>query len=664
VDSDTPNTNYNDDGVLDVHIYNGEGETDPASRALLYFSLTGLSGLNISTVKLKMMCSGASTLGLPFIVKRITQTWNEATVTWNSKPSYDNTAMVSLTQPAVTAWTEHDITTLIEDIIDNSRTYYGLYLVHDGTPPIYANWADREAASGAYMPQLVVDYLVATTPSVPAFTMGTEGNIDLSSRDSEDYTHTLEYAFGAATDTIVTKSALTSVPWTPPVSLASQIPNATSGNCVITCKTYDGDTLIGTTTANCTLTVPSSVVPTISALDIDMVSGNAAVTAWDVFVKGYSAAKLTATAAGAYSSTVASYYFAVKKTAVVVYSTTQAGAEWTCPIINVAATDYTFTVTVTDSRGRTATYTTDAYTVYDYSNPSISGTVVFRCDDEGVLDLAEGTYISAKGTFGFSSVNSNNLIEKVIEYRRLGTSEWSEGQDEPADDTAYVFGAGLISTAYAYEVRFTVTDGLYGAVTYTVLVRGGTPVLQFRKGGGVGIGGYATANELQVYLAAVFKDTFDPWDWAGIVAPYAGDTAPTGWLLCDGSAVSRTTYARLFAKIGTTYGVGDGSTTFNLPNLKGRVVAGYDATQAEFDELGETGGEKTHLLTSAESGVPAHTHTVYGGYAEGQGGVVGHTGISTQQYNHNGANANTAADASQAHNNLPPYIVLNYIIKT
>ena len=66
----------------------------------------------------------------------------------------------------------------------------------------------------------------------------------------------------------------------------------------------------------------------------------------------------------------------------------------------------------------------------------------------------------------------------------------------------------------------------------------------------------------------------------GMLAPYAGKTAPEGWLLCDGSAVSRTTYAALFAVIGTTYGVGNGSTTFTLPDLRGRVAAGANASNA------------------------------------------------------------------------------------
>ena len=72
----------------------------------------------------------------------------------------------------------------------------------------------------------------------------------------------------------------------------------------------------------------------------------------------------------------------------------------------------------------------------------------------------------------------------------------------------------------------------------------------------------------------------------GMIAPYAGKTAPEGWLLCDGSAVSRTTYADLYAAIGTTYGAGNGSTTFTLPDLRGRVPAGANASNALASKAG------------------------------------------------------------------------------
>lgn len=103
----------------------------------------------------------------------------------------------------------------------------------------------------------------------------------------------------------------------------------------------------------------------------------------------------------------------------------------------------------------------------------------------------------------------------------------------------------------------------------------------------------------------------------GLVLPYAGSSAPSGYLLCYGQAVSRTTYASLFAAIGSTYGSGDGSTTFNLPDLRGRVVAGLDnmggsaasrltdATAGFGDTLGEAGGAQSRVLETAN--LPPYT---------------------------------------------------------
>ncbi len=93
----------------------------------------------------------------------------------------------------------------------------------------------------------------------------------------------------------------------------------------------------------------------------------------------------------------------------------------------------------------------------------------------------------------------------------------------------------------------------------------------------------------------------------GSLTAFAGSSAPTGWIVCDGSAVSRATYADLFAVIGITYGAGDGITTFNLPNLGGKNIVGKGATPAT-DTLGETGGAETHNLDIAQ--MPTHTHSV------------------------------------------------------
>ena len=146
---------------------------------------------------------------------------------------------------------------------------------------------------------------------------------------------------------------------------------------------------------------------------------------------------------------------------------------------------------------------------------------------------------------------------------------------------------------------------------------------------------------------------------AGSITMYGGSTAPTGYLLCDGSAVSRTTYADLFTAIGTTYGTGDGSTTFNVPNVKGKVPVGRDSGDTSFDTLGETGGEKSHTLTVTE--MPSHNHSLPNYYftADGAYNVSGSNGTGTA-----GGAVTGYTGGGGAHNNLQPYIVFNYIIKT
>jgi microcystin-dependent protein len=142
----------------------------------------------------------------------------------------------------------------------------------------------------------------------------------------------------------------------------------------------------------------------------------------------------------------------------------------------------------------------------------------------------------------------------------------------------------------------------------------------------------------------------------GSIFQWPTTSAPSGYVICDGTSYLRSgTMAALFAVIGTTFGSADG-THFNVPDIRGRVPVGKNS--ATFSTIGNTGGEETHLLTVAE--IPDHHHTLYNGTGSG-------SAKPTNSRNANSGSANFVTDESNAgggsHNNLQPYIVLNYIIK-
>jgi len=196
----------------------------------------------------------------------------------------------------------------------------------------------------------------------------------------------------------------------------------------------------------------------------------------------------------------------------------------------------------------------------------------------------------------------------------------------------------------------------------------------------------------------------------GTVLDYAGANAPFGYLLCDGSPVSRATYSDLFAAIGTSFGAGDGSTTFNLPDLRGKVGVGRNS--GTFATLGASGGAEAVALTASQSGMPAHGHghTISAGAvgnifadpghlhypSNSQGfvtGPVNQTNLTTggslsrwlgQSFAPNGSTSSSGtgawtvdhahpiyggvsdhggANASSGHTNLQPYQVVNKIIR-
>ena len=173
--------------------------------------------------------------------------------------------------------------------------------------------------------------------------------------------------------------------------------------------------------------------------------------------------------------------------------------------------------------------------------------------------------------------------------------------------------------------------------------------------------------DLRILGELVFSDetqisTAPPIIPAGILIPFAGTTAPDGWLLCDGSEISRDLYSNLFAVINTDFGEGDGSTTFNLPDLRGRMALGLNnmgginsgrVNNQMANQLGGADGEENHQLDIDE--MPSRNSYM----SHEPGTFSGATGGTPMVRS---VNSGTVGN-DQAHNNMPPYIALNYIIK-
>jgi len=163
----------------------------------------------------------------------------------------------------------------------------------------------------------------------------------------------------------------------------------------------------------------------------------------------------------------------------------------------------------------------------------------------------------------------------------------------------------------------------------------------------------------------------------GTILPTVSTTAPNGWLLCDGSAVSRTTYANLFALVGTAFGAGNGTTTFNLPDLRGRSIIGVGTGSGlSARTRGQTGGTETHQLATGE--IPAHQHFTFNTDATTAGTpnvtaaqypTMDNSSSSNGSYDINGSatvasvGMSSSTGGNGAHNNMQPFMALSYIIR-
>lgn len=332
--------------------------------------------------------------------------------------------------------------------------------------------------------------------SMAATNLGSAGTISIS-RASSSFTHTLTYTFGSATGTIATKTSSTSVSWTPALTLANQIPNSTSGKVTITCSTYSGNTLIGSTTCTATLSVPSSVVPTLTSLTATRVDGTVP-SSWGIYVQNKSKVTLTINgAAGSRGSTISAYSITGGG-----YSGTSSSL--TTGLLTTSGT-ISFTAKVKDSRGRWSAEKTVSISVVAYSPPTFTNYLTQRCNSSGTV-TTNGTYGRGLINFTYASCSGKNTITTAVAYKRSTASSYTTTSVTFSSGTAFTFGGGNLSTDYSYDIRYTLTDA-FGSIVVVDSLSTASVLMDFKSGGtGIGIGKVAeTDNLFDVGMNAKFR---------------------------------------------------------------------------------------------------------------------------------------------------------------
>lgn len=316
-------------------------------------------------------------------------------------------------------------------------------------------------------------------------------------RYSDSYTHTVKWTVGSHTYS-ATKVG-TSTSYAIPASWVDALPNSTSGTAKVTVSTYNGSTKIGSDVSkNFTITVPTSVVPTVSATT-ELVNDTVP-SSWGIYVQGKSKCKITVSGSAKYGATIKS--FDISGTNGKYSRSLSSAGSCTSPYITESGS-VSFKVKATDSRSRTAS-TTKSITVYPYKNPSISTTKVFRCTSNGTASDT-GTYISASIlTNNYSDCNGKNTITQTVMYRESTSSTWSTATSVTTG-TSVILGDNSISNSKSYVIRFTITDA-FSSSTKDITISTSGCLLNIRKAkDGLAIGKFAEQSGLDIKWDSTFR---------------------------------------------------------------------------------------------------------------------------------------------------------------
>lgn len=460
-------------GAFETSVYNAAGSKYP-DRIRVEWSSSQSVANNTSTIYWTVMSAGG----------------------WGSSASYVMAGPVTVSIAGVTVYSRSDRFAMhVGDVLDSGS--FTLTHNSDGTQSFSA-WA--EAAIYTYaISSTRYDYYVEL-PQIPRAsnvfilygnTIGSQIDIGIS-RAVSSFTHTLTWRFGGRTGTIAESSSSPSITWTPPLDLSSQIPNSESGAGTLTCITYNGNTEIGRKSISFTLKVPSYIGPSINTFESSIVPVD--IKDCGLYVKNHTAVKWDVTAYGSYGATIKKCTISGQNLSYT-FTNTSTSYTRTSETLTISG-EKVYTVTVTDSRGRTASKT-GRITILDYNSPVITLANSFRSNADGTLN-GSGEYVTHKLTASFYTLQGNNTIKIEVFDKKSSDSTYSQSviikndSDYKTVNYSYTYPDSSFKADTKYDFKIVISDSIgQSSTVYTHVGTKNVPINIASDNSSIAIGNFA-----------------------------------------------------------------------------------------------------------------------------------------------------------------------------
>ena len=417
---------------------------------------------------------------------------------WGSSASYVMAGPVTVSIAGVTVYSRSDRFAMhVGDVLDSGS--FTLTHNSDGTQSFSA-WA--EAAIYTYaISSTKYDYYIEL-PTIPRVsdvfvskgdnTIGSSITFEIS-KAFPSFTHTLTWQFGNERGTIAYKDVRKDITWTPPLDLSKQIPNSESGTGTLTCITYDGNTEIGRKSISFTLKVPSYIGPSISKFESSIAPVD--IKNCGLYVKNHTAVKWDVTAYGSYGSTIQKCTISGQNLSYT-FTNTSTSYTRTSETLTIAG-EKVYTVTVTDSRGRTASQT-GRITILDYNSPVITSANSFRSNADGTLN-GSGEYVTHKLTASFYTLQGNNTIKIEVFYKESSNPTYSKksviiknDSDDKTVNYSYTYPDSSFKSDTKYDFKIVISDSIgQSSTVYTHVGTKNVPINIASDNSSIAIGSFA-----------------------------------------------------------------------------------------------------------------------------------------------------------------------------